>query len=400
MLKIRLRKNLLYLLVYYISWHLRKTIIILIQLFYNSIPKYILFYLMNLGQIIGGLSIYIYQHGFSKRTNQTEYFKLELIYNQKEDIKLEDGPYKIILLIFFASYFDFMKTYLLNIGVPSNDPSISPTLEVRIGCITTIVSSLICTNALRFKIGIHHKVSLIFMSLCVLLTLILEIVYEHDNIPIGLFLFARFLVCFYLMGISFMDCIERYLADANFINPFKIVMFEGIFELIMSLINSIGKGPFKDIKKIYEANSSGKFTGLIILLIFYFLISGIINVYKIYCNIIYSPMTRSLIDYLMCPIFNIYYFIDENDFQNDYFFFFASELLSLIIVFFGCVYNEYIILFCFGLEHNTKDEIYERAIFNDNIISDYSLSDNLGEEEEDDNTSSRKISEIQLEENT
>ena len=111
-------------------------------------------------------------------------------------------------------------------------------------------------------------------------------------------------------------------------------------------------------------------------------------------------MTRSLIDYLMCPIFNIYYFIDENDFQNDYFFFFASELLSLIIVFFGCVYNEYIILFCFGLEHNTKDEIYERAIFNDNIISDYSLSDNLGEEEEDDNTSSRKISEIQLEENT
>ena len=108
-------------------------------------------------------------------------------------------------------------------------------------------------------------------------------------------------------------------------------------------------------------------------------------------------MTRSFIDYLMGPIFNIYYFIDKNDFQNDYFFFFASELLSLIIVFFGCVYNEYIILFCFGLEHNTKDEITERAMFNDNI-SDYSLSENLDEEEE--NSSSKKNSEIQLEENT
>ena len=84
-------------------------------------------------------------------------------------------------------------------------------------------------------------------------------------------------------------------------------------------------------------------------------------------------MTKSFIDYLMCPIFNIYYFIDANDFQNDYFFFFTSEILSLIIVFFGCVYNEY-------------------------KTSDYSLSENLNEEE--DNSSSGKISEILLEENT
>ena len=97
----------------------------------------------------------------------------------------------------------------------------------------------------------------------------------------------------------------------------------------------------------------------------------------------------------MGPIFIIFYFIDKNDFQNDYFFFFASEILSLIIVFFGCVYNEYIILFCFGLEHNTKDEITERAMFNDKI-SDYSLSENLDEEEE--NSSSKKNSEIELEE--
>ena len=397
MLKIRFRKNLLYLLVYYISWYIRKTIIIIIQTLFNLTPTYILFYLMNLGQIIGGLSLYIYQQSFPKQKKWSKYLKLELIYNE-ETIEVADRKYKIILLIFFASYFDFMKSILLNIYIPSIDASISPTIEVRIGCIMTILSSLICTNALRFKIGKHHKVSLVFMSLCVILTLVLEIIYEHNNTPIGLFLFARFLVCFYLMGISFMDCIEKYLADADFINPFKIVMIEGIFELIMSSFISIGKAPFNDIKILYEENSSGKFVGLIFLLIFYFVFSGLVNVYKIYCNIIYSPMTRSFIDYLMCPIFNIYYFIDANDFQNDCFFFFASEILSLVIVFFGCVYNEYIILFCFGLEHNTKDEIIERSLFNDYKTSDYCISENL--DEEGDNSSSEKSSEIQLEENT
>ena len=219
MLKIWFRKNLVYLSVYYISWYIRKTIIIIIQTLFNLTPTYILLYLMNFGQIVGGLSLYIYQQSFHKQTNGTKYFRLELIYNE-ETIEVADGKYKIILLIFFASYFDFMESILLNIYIHSIDPSISPTIGVRIGCITTILSSLICTSALKFKIRKHHKVSLIFMSLCVLLTLILEIIYEHNNTPIRLFLFARYLVCFYLMGISFMDCIEKYLADADFINPF------------------------------------------------------------------------------------------------------------------------------------------------------------------------------------
>ena len=29
--------------------------------------------------------------------------------------------------------------------------------------------------------------------------------------------------------------------------------------------------------------------------------------------------------------------------------------------FFGCVFNEYIILYCCGLEHETQDEIADRA---------------------------------------
>ena len=34
--------------------------------------------------------------------------------------------------------------------------------------------------------------------------------------------------------------------------------------------------------------------------------------------------------------------------------------------FFGCIYNEYIILFCWDLDHDTKDGIITRAFFENN----------------------------------
>ena len=52
---------------------------------------------------------------------------------------------------------------------------------------------------------------------------------------------------------------------------------------------------------------------LVALLILYVLISGIVNAYKIYCNVIYSPMARSLIDYFMAPCLNIFSFTETKN---------------------------------------------------------------------------------------
>ena len=43
----------------------------------------------------------------------------------------------------------------------------------------------------------------------------------------------------------------------------------------------------------------------IFLFILYTLFQVIVNIYRIYCNVIYSPMARSLVDYLMNPFINI-----------------------------------------------------------------------------------------------
>ena len=224
------------------------------------------------------------------------------------------------------------------------------------------------------------------MSLGVLLSLIIEIIFQPDNISFDRFIFVRFLVCFYLTCISFTDCTEKYLVEFNFMNPFQILMIEGIFESFLDIIFSIGKDPFKDIIKLYEEKTIGEFFLFIGLLFLYLFVSTIVNTYKIYCNVIYSSMARSLIDYLMGPFFNIYFFIWKNDFQNDYVYFFTSEITNVITVFFSCVYNEYIILFCCGIAHDTKDEITIRSLNKYNKTADYKLGEATDDEDESSNT--------------
>ena len=108
MIRIRLRKNLLYLLVYYINWYIRKIIIIVIKQLFNFSSTYIFLYLMTLGEIIGGFSIFMYQNNSWKEKKKTKYFELELIYIE-EEIEVADGRFKRIILIFLAAFFDFME---------------------------------------------------------------------------------------------------------------------------------------------------------------------------------------------------------------------------------------------------------------------------------------------------
>ena len=46
-----------------------------------------------------------------------------------------------------------------------------------------------------------------------------------------------------------MDVIQKYLFEVDYINCFKMLMFEGIFGLILSSLYSIKANPFK--KKLY-----------------------------------------------------------------------------------------------------------------------------------------------------
>ena len=76
-------------------------------------------------------------------------------------------------------------------------------------------------------------------------------------------------------------------------------------------------------------------------------------------------MTKTLSDYVLNPIYILYYYGARKAFRiNDNFhgwYFSTNIIISLIISFFGCVYNDFIILFCCHLEQDTHAKISQRA---------------------------------------
>ena len=342
------------------------------------IPKVIYFkdslsfaLLMFSGEFLGGLGVIFYQNlsflNSNKQTKQDEVI-VKILTKGKGINKMskKDNMFIIILLIFFAAFFDytqFIVSYILpEIAI------LSPTSDHRLSIIQTITSSLLCICALKFKIGKHHIFSLIAMSICLFIILILDIIYLSRGTDAGKFILAYPLVFIRLSFVSFIDVIERYLVEYNNINKFKILSTEGIFGVILCIIFAFveEKNPFKEMNKTYtQLNDRGKKFLMIFFLILYSILSAGINIYKLICNVIYTPIVKSLSAYLLNPLFIIYYFIWENDFKSkgekNYFYFIINIILSLIIDFFAFIYNEFFILYCCKLEQGTHFAISNRA---------------------------------------
>ena len=155
-----------------------------------------------------------------------------------------------------------------------------------------------------------------------------------------------------------MDISEKYLLEYHKINPYTMLMIQGIFGLIITSFYAIYENPL-DVKYYYN-NNKNKFLLLFIFLLLYFLLSAGKNTYRILTNKRYSPITKIIADNFLDPLLIVYYFLFKNDFHN-FFFFIFNLILSIIMNFFGLVFNDFIILYCCNLEHETYYEISKRA---------------------------------------
>ena len=173
--------------------------------------------------------------------------------------------------------------------------------------------------------------------------------------------------------LSFRDVIEKYLLDYNFINPYQILMFEGFFGLIMtSICFFVIEEPFDKLIKSYDTWQNQQTIYILLLtifFIFYFLLSGSKNVYRLLTNKIYSPTTTSLSEALFTPILII---IDIFNFDKSnikgIIYIVINLVISIIMIFTSLVYNEFLVLNCCKLEYNTHYNISNRADESVNII--------------------------------
>ena len=266
-----------------------------------------------------------------------------------------------------TAFYDF-NVFLLQTFYLPQYKDVSKSLDIRVRSILTISNALLCYYILKLKVLKHQKYSLVVIFVCLILIMSIEFVFElfAKNCNIKTFFEVLALLILNYIFNSLLDIIEKYLIEFDFVNIFLLLLWEGLIGFILTLLYTTIENPFIEIKEVYKGQNTKIFALLIICLIIYFITSGGRNIYRIATNKFYSPMARTLTDSFLDPLFIIYYFVFENDFINsknkqNILYFIINLFLSIIIVFFGCVYNELFILFVCNLQYETHNQISERA---------------------------------------
>ena len=185
-----------------------------------------------------------------------------------------------------------------------------------------------------------------------------------------------------------MDVIDYYLLEYDYFNPFIIIVMEGIFGFCLTGLILIIEPDlfFTDVDKLSKTSNTPV---LVILLVLYFIFSGMKNVYKVLTLKFFSSMTRGLSECFLDPFIFIYIFFkmknqgkDKNESSENIWYFFVINLIcEIIVTFCTCIYNEFLVLYNCGMAYNTHLEIIRRsnildALNDDNDSSSFSQKGN------------------------
>ena len=353
MIKMGARHNLIYpgMLILFVG--LRRIVEILIENEFKSVGSLSLNILISISKFIAGL--------ISMRN-------LAFIFMSNLEISSFDRIPKIIVLIFFASYFDIIGTFVRKYFNMKDKENKS--LDERLKGFQIISSALLCYFTIKTKMYKQNLFSLVIISICLIIIIIIEMFYSSKGIlsntkDILLILFSSFMR-------ANLDTIEKYLFEINYMNPFKVMMFEGLINIIfISVIIIFDESAFNEIKQIYEQFEKLNIY-FIILLFIYLILSGLKNIYRVATIKFYSPMTRALAEIFLDPFICLYtLYRDNKQYDSNFWVFYGSNIFCLIIMTFcSCVYNDLIVLYCCGLEYDTYSEVTKRALTID-IDADY-----------------------------
>lgn len=351
-----------------IIWHLlRKLETMLISYLFNFGDSLVYIPLMFIGEFLSGLIFYNYQNKFFKKEKEKESKEIsDTLLHNEIILSYPDSDRKIKILIASAAYFDWIQFIIWLVTVPKYK-YVSNSIVSRLSGILAISSAFFYSYVIKIKIFKHHKFSLAIIGICTIIVIITEFFFQEINI---FFSYWNFIMVFLLSILSqvlnaFLDSIEKYLFEYDYVNPFYALMYEGIYGFFMTFFYFTIPDYLDDIKKVYKTYSAGELILFTFLLLLYIVLCGGRNIFRVITTKIYSPMTRGLTDYFINPIYYIYDYSLGNDFikqgEKDFNYFLINLIISLIISFCGCVYNEFIVLFCCGLERNTHDQISIRA---------------------------------------
>jgi len=372
MIKFELRRNLIYPLQYLIWTLARDFLTMFIKFLFNFTDSYAYIPFMFLGEffLAGLFHLYLKKIMPKKSDNKEQYFMaIKLIKNEEDDndyFAPLDSKVKIIILIFFASVFDAIS-FLLDAVITPKFKSLSASLSMRLYGFATISASFTYVYALKLPLFRHHKFSLSVIGFCLIVVIISEYFFQTMDLTMNYLKLTMAIVSIIISQIliSCQDSIEKYLFEYNYMNPFVVLMYEGLFGFLLTFFFFFLPEYFQDVNKIYK-NKDKNFALFIFLLIVYMILSGLKNIFRVVTIKIYSPMAKMLTDYIINPLYFPYYCYVLDDFKDkkkilNVGYITLNCIVAFIISFFGCVYDEFIILFCCKLEHDTHHQISKRS---------------------------------------
>ena len=382
MIKIGIRNNLFYPLMLIIFTLFRKINSILMKKMFDFDGSLILTLIMFLSEFLFGLFLFIRHIQFVSRKRYSKVIMGIKLIQALDEISHPDSNIKIYILIFLSTFFDFSEFILITYYFPKEigrkNISISVSLDIRLKCLTAFFLAFFCYFLLKYKILRHQVFSLIIIFICLIIIIILEyFVNDKNEGDIIDFSFILLIIFLYNFFVSLNDIIGKYLLEFNYVNPFKMLMLEGIIGFILSVIYFLiinFENPFEEFTELKD----NSIYFLIIFLILYFIFSGFKNIYRISTINLFSPMARTLTDTFIDPLYITYYYFFENDFKikekQKLYYFLSNLILSIIIVFCGFIYNEIFVFFCCNLERETYNEVSNRAKILDRV-SDTSMDE-------------------------
>jgi hypothetical protein len=326
--------------------------------------SYILVLIMFIFEIVIGF-IFLYNRNKKKDNSVTSEFMGIPLIKEVSTLKRPDSNLKVIVLIIFASHFEIIgaisRRYLTNNAI-SKESNLYDEYHAKYRSSEIIIASILCFFTLKMKIYKHHTFSLIFILICLIVIYIIEIKCGIDN----------FMYCIFILVSSicrvFLDTIEKYLFDTDFVDIYKITIFEGIIDSIFTCCLFFFDVPKDELMKLINNTIDDKdeAKGLlywigILLLFAYGAFSGLKNISRRYTVKKNSPMTRALAESILDPIFILYGYLnrDKNQIKSEdnekqvMVSFIVTFICSILMVFCSCVYNEIFVLFCCGLERKT-----------------------------------------------
>ena len=382
MLKFGFRNKNFYPLMLLLFIFLRKCLEIILSYHpYKDNIDFIISFLIFFSQSLIGFIIYLFYFKRNKDEVKTAQIQIsptkigKIILIENKTYISNDSKLKKICLIIFASIFNFIGTIIrsddaVNFGKKEENNSL---LEVRVRGIQIIIACLLCYFSIRIAIYRHQKFSIIIISIFLLFILIIELYISEKVINKILAILICTLSCSFR---AILDVTEKYLFDFNYINVLKMLIYEGIIGVFLFIFYYLSNDTYQKQGKNILKNMSEfdlSFVYFIILIILYIIISGLRNSYRVTTNKYYSPMSRALFESTLDPFVFLYYTLiykDKDKYGGGYWIYFGLILFFLVIIaFFTLIYNDFIILYCFGLEHNTYHEITGR-LYSPNISED------------------------------